>query len=121
MNKYRLKKEAVQFFNKNIATTVCDIETWKKYQVDKLALEEVEEMYLTFGHDKGGHDSLSGWGNGDGSHFHFTVNFPSVQYFESDKFMNGKISRRLMDKIQCEINGFYEEFLNEQKDESIKK
>lgn len=115
MNKYRLKKEAVPFFKEDLATQIMDLAGWKHFNVDEKALEKVEPMYVTYGNEKRGYTSLSGWSAEDGSRFEFTVHFPSVKFIESDKFMKGKVTRRLMDKIQSEINYFYEEFLNESK------
>jgi len=39
MKNYRLKKEAVQFFKKDLATTICTMDTWNKYGVDTTALD----------------------------------------------------------------------------------
>lgn len=118
MNKYRLKKEAVPFFKENLATSILDYSTWvDSYNVDPEALEKVEPMYIKYGISTGENSSnLSGWDE-DGKHFHFTIYFPDVKYSESDKFGNGKIVRELMDKIQNNINDFYEQFANKTEEE----
>ena len=111
MKNYRLKKEAVQFFKKDLATTICTMDTWNKYGVDTTALEEVEDAYIKYGFktsDIG--SSLSGWGKEDGSHFHFTIHYPSVKFMEHDKFSNGKLTRELMDNMQHCINNLYSQF-----------
>lgn len=40
--RFRLKKEAVQFFSEKLATAIGDYRFWKVYNVDDNALEEVE-------------------------------------------------------------------------------
>ena len=130
MKQFRIKKEAVPFFNQNVATAINDLDTWKKYQVDEKALEEVEPLYITYGHagerssDYGTkYSSLSGWSDGStnnqkGSHFHFTLNFPSVKFREHDEFLKGKTVRNLMEKIQSQLNYFYQDFINEEESEN---
>lgn len=117
MKNYRLKKEAVQFFQEKFATSVYSWDVWNKNGVDDKALEEVEPMHITYGikTSKSG-SSLSGWDN-SGTHFHFTINFPSVKYEEHDKFSNGKVVRGLMDKIQSQVDRFYNDFTKEESSE----
>ena len=121
MKKYRLKKEAVPFFKKELACAVNDWETWTKtYNVDPSANEEVEDCFVSYGFETKTGTSLCGWGNPDsntdknkiGSHFHFTIHFPSMKYYEHDKFTKGKMSRELMNRIQNTINQFYDSFNN---------
>ena len=112
MKLYRLKKEAVPFFKKDEAARIYPIDIWDSLKVDIEALEVVEEMYINYGIKTSKIASdLGGWDE-DGSHFHFTIVFPSVKYCEHDKFTNGKMVRNLMDKIQNQINYFYQEFVN---------
>lgn len=112
MKKYRLKKEAVPFFKDDCATKILPLDLWEDHQVDKKALEEVEEAYVTFGHKdkKNKSSSLGGWGLSEGAHFHFSIIFPSLKHREYDTFSKGKSIRALMDKIQNELNRYYEEF-----------
>lgn len=119
MEKYRLKKEAVPFFRKDLATAVYDWVTWTKtYNVDEKALEEVEDCFVSYGFETKTGTSLCGWGNPDsnnektkkGAHFHFTIHFPSMKNQEYDLFSKGKLSRDLMDRIQAVLNQFYSEF-----------
>ncbi|WP_035593287.1 hypothetical protein [Elizabethkingia anophelis] len=114
MKHFRLKKEATPFFKEKYATTIYDYEQWEKLGVDINALEEVENAFLTYGHSdkKNRSSSLSGWSIDEGSHFHFTITFPSVKMFEHDKFSNGKVIRSLMNKIQNNINHFYSDFID---------
>lgn len=114
--KYRLKKEATVFFKQDLATLIADLSFWFGLQVDKSALEEVEETYISFGiktSESG--SSLCGWDGDKGSHFHFTINFPSVKFCEHDKFSNGRVTRELMDVIQNKISDFYSQFVTETK------
>lgn len=119
MKKYRLKTEAVKFFQEKYATKVLDFADWQKIGVDENALEEVGQAHIVYGHEsqRGSGDqayktsSLSGWGD-DSSRFHFTIHFPSVKFMEHDKFANGKVVRELMNKFQRSIDSFYQDFTN---------
>lgn len=112
MKLYRLKKEAVQFFKKDIATSINNQSTWLANNVDMNALEVVEDAFISYGHAHQNKNSttLSGWGAEDGAKFHFTINFPSVKHCEFDKFSSGKVTRELMNKIQDIINNHYVNF-----------
>ena len=115
MKYYRLKPEAVPFFLKKHSTSLYTIDTWEELNVDIVALDEVEEMYISYGHrDNETSSSLGGWDEKNGSHFYFTLNFPSVKYIEHDKFSKGKMTRELMNRIQQNINFFYNEFKENQ-------
>lgn len=114
MKKYRLKKEAVPFFKEKHATSIHDLSTWNELQVDEKALDVVDEAYLTYGHKTSDFSkSLCGWDAKEGSHYLFTIKFPSMKYMEHDKFSNGKVMRKLMDKIQYDVNKFFEDFVND--------
>lgn len=108
--KYKLKSEAVKFFHEKYATCVYEYETWEGIGVDKNALEEVKPAFISYGiktSEIG--SSLAGW-NSEGSHYHFTINFPSMKMMEHDKFSKGKSIRKLMDKIQRDVDYFYLDF-----------
>lgn len=118
---YRLKPNAVPFFRNNLKTAVLDWDTWTKtYNVDHEAIERVEPCYLTYGHESTRNgvrsNSLGGWDD-DGSHFHFTLNFPSMTMREHDEFTKGNTMRALMDDIQNTVNNFYSKFAGEAKNE----
>ena len=113
MKNYRLRNEAVSFFKKDIATAIKSIDDWNAIGVDVNALEEVEELYIRYGIPTGEKGkSLSGWDKDEGSHFHFTIVFPSVKHNEHDKFVDGKLTRELMNKVQKQLNTFYQDFIN---------
>lgn len=109
MSKFRLKPEAVQFFQEKHSTAIYSFDTWEKIGVDVNALEEIEDAYLTFGHkDKNNMgSSLCGWDGDNGSHFHFTIHFPSTKFQEHDRFANGRVVRDFMNEIQRKVNNFY--------------
>lgn len=118
MNKYRIKKEAVPFILEEHATRVYELKTWNSLGIDERALEEVKPAYVTCGHRVSDISStLGGWENGKGAYFEFTIHFPSVSFYEHDKFSKGRITRALMDKIQHQISDFYEQFLDEKQEE----
>ncbi|WP_294610738.1 hypothetical protein [uncultured Bacteroides sp.] len=118
MKKYRLKKEAVPFFADKLSTKILDWDIWQQYQVDDKALEEVEEAYIDYGHKTSDKSAdLSGWKNGKGSELRFTIKFPSMNYYEHDKFTKGKMVRDLMNRLQGEVNSFLMDFYNEEKEE----
>jgi hypothetical protein len=117
MKEYRIKKEAVPFINEKHATAIYSLDTWEKLGIDPNALEEVESANIRFGFKENNVTSLSGWDE-HGSHFHFTIHFPSVKHYEHDKFSKGRITRELMDRIQNEINYYYTQFVNGEENEN---
>lgn len=118
MKRYRLKKEAVQFFLEKHATKIDEYDVWERLSVDVKALEEVKETYLDFGHKKSETvTDLSGWDE-KGSRFHFTIHFPSVKFREHDEFSKGVIIRELMNKIQENVSDFYAQFLTNEVDDT---
>lgn len=115
MSYYRLKHEAVEFFDEKHATQIKPLGFWEGMGLDLKALEKVEEAYITYGHqnDNDGKfqsSHLSGWDVEKGQHFRFTINFPSVKFEESDRFSNGKVVRELMERIQSNINHFMRDY-----------
>lgn len=118
MHRYRLKKEAVPFFKEDLVTKVLTVDQWSDfYHVDQNALEEVKPAYITFGLNDPtkNHNSLGGWSNPEsndagGSHYHFTIHFPSMSFREHDEFSKGRVVREMMDQIQSQLDYFYEQF-----------
>lgn len=122
MKNYRLKKEAVKFFIEKHATAIYSEDTWKDLGVDLPALDEVKDAFITYGHahklESGTKTAtLGGWSKETGTHFHFTINFPSVKFEENDRFMKGKSTRALMDRIQSAVDNFYVQFSAGETDE----
>lgn len=114
MEMYRLKKEAVPFFNEKMATQILDLDQWEKYKIDINALEKVEPVRLEYGQKDAIYTHLSGWSHDDGSRFHFTIYYPSAQYRDHDIFSKGNMIRELMDEIQRIINNHYRDYLEKQ-------
>ena len=111
MKKYRIKKEAVPFILEKHATSIYSLETWERIGIDIKALEKIEPMYITHGRKTGENsETLGGWSADKGTEFEFTIHFPSVTFFEHDKFTKGRITRELMDRISRQISNFYEQF-----------
>lgn len=118
MKNYRLRKDAMPFFKAKHATSIMPLDEWEALQVDTSALELIEAVRVDYGHERGNATDLCGWSAPDhkdhGTTFRFTINFPSVKWQEHDKFSNGRMVRELMDKIQGEVNDFYERFVNDE-------
>jgi len=113
---YRLKKEAVPFLNEKHATDIYPLDVWESLRVDIRALEEVKPAFISYGVGS----SLSGWGQEEGSKFHFTINFPSLAHREYDEFSKGRHMRDFMDMMQREVDRFYFKFLEMNKLKEMK-
>lgn len=112
MQNYRLKKEAVQFFKEKYATKIYPFDTWESIGADMNALELVDGPYIRQGIKLGENSLICGGWDNNGSRFEFTIVYPSVKFYEHDKFTNGRMTRELMDKIQHEISNFFNDFVN---------
>ncbi len=115
MNKFRLKKEATPFFKDKLASEINDFDVWTKhYNVDENALEEVEDVVIVRGHkfDDGNGSSLGGWDSKNGTELKFTIYFPSLSFYENDKFTKGRSVRELMDRLQAAANAYMLNFLD---------
>lgn len=139
MSKYnrpcRLKKEARPFFEEKLADRTLDYKQWHDYyHMDENALEEVEEVYITYGAKRyskystsGTTNDLGGWSNPDndeykkkgeaGGKFCFTIHFPSMKWEEHDKFSKGRLIAGLMDRIQKEADWYFKQFASGEIDE----
>lgn len=114
MKNYRLKSDAVPFFQTKHSTAIYSHETWDSLGVDTKALEEVKDVYISYGHKTSENSSsLSGWCAEKGSDYRFTIHFPSMKFLENDKFQKGKMTRKLMDEIQRKIDYFFQDFVND--------
>lgn len=114
MKQFRLKKEAVEFFNERYATSIYPFDVWEKQGIDMNALDEVKNVIIKYGQSDSERSShLSGWDE-KGSRFYFTIVFPSTKFGEHDKFSGGKSVRELMDKIQRQVSSHYVDFINQE-------
>ena len=114
MKMFKLKKEAVKFFIEKHATAIHSLDRWTELGIDLPALDEVKPCYLTYGHKRDKSTvHLAGWDCSEGSHYQFTLHFPSMQMSEHDKFSKGKTIRKLMDEFQERANSFYLNFQEE--------
>lgn len=112
MKKYKLKKEAIQFFKEDLATKVYPKDIWDNLSVDLNALTEVKEPFISYGKKTGKESSsLCGWSPESGARYEFTINFPSLTFHEHDVFSKGRITRELMNSIQDAVSEYYENFL----------
>lgn len=103
------------FFKEDLATKVYDRSTWEDLRVDDNALEQVSPARVTYGIPTSKNaSSLAGWaseGNPDkGSRFHFTIEFPDMKCEEYDRISKGRPVREMMNRIQDQIDRFYEQF-----------
>ena len=127
---HRLKKEALPFFKEDLARSTHSIEEWKRiYNVDENALEEIKEPVITCGENRYNKDgtplssTLGGWENPEnaeskrndrigGTHYCFTIHFPSVKWEEYDRFMKGRMVRELLDRLQHEADMYFLDFID---------
>ncbi len=110
MNKYRLKKDARQFFDEKFHDKISSLEFWEKEIISINLLDEVENVYVEYGIKSSENGtSLKGWGDGYGNpkaQFHFTVN---VKDISCKKYDTVKIPE-LMDEMQKVLNRFFKRF-----------
>jgi len=107
--KYRLKKEARQFFAESERNNIQDMEYWKRETIHENLLEEVDCVYVEAGIKVGGRKDISGWKSGDGSpesRFDFTVNILDSSNEEYKKIN----TLELLDTIQSAVNSFVKDF-----------
>jgi hypothetical protein len=113
MTKFRLKKEARQFFDEKYHKIIWPENTWKEQKFMLELLEPVERVYIECGHENRTEDqkirsvSNSGWsrtGEHDGeSRFHFTIKIQDVDYLDHERKIN---PTELMDMVQATVNDY---------------
>lgn len=123
MKKYRLKSEAIPFFKEKFATAIYDITVWESLNIDTKALEEVEDTYISYGHERIDKDgsktgSLCGWSQEDGAKFHFTIHFPGMTFKQHDEFSKGRLTRELMNLIHIDLNNYFLRFNNKEDEQN---
>lgn len=112
--KYKLKVNARQFYPTELHRYTETLEVWKKKNIPIELLDEVDVVYITFGHEKelsGGTKtaSLCGWkSEGQEAHFHFTLKVSDI----SNQDYNKVSISELMDNMQKITNNYFKRFLN---------
>jgi hypothetical protein len=112
-----------------LAREVYDLDTWKKYNIDEKALEEVEEPFITYGHKTSDNcTTLGGWSNPEnenykkdksaGGTFYFAIHFPSMKFEENDRFSKGRIIAGLMDRIRRTADSYFTQFVSDELDDN---
>lgn len=115
MKEYRLTKEAVPFFKEELATKIGGYQFWQTYNIDEKALEEVEPVVIEYGQRTSETArSLGSWCAERGQELLFTLRFPSMKFYEHNKFAKGRVVRELMNRLQAEANSFMLNFMNEE-------
>lgn len=111
MNKYRLKKEARQFFKPDMALRISPMSFWEKETVHPALLDEVERVNVTYGKQTGMDSrTMSNWKSDDGdgksvANFFFTV---TLNDCTNEEYNDVNVAE-LMDKIQAAINKHFEQ------------
>lgn len=111
---YRLKNDAVQFFDDKHSKKVKPISYWFEIGVSIYALDEVEPIFITYGiRTSDISTSVSEWdSNGSTAKFHFTINAYDISLKEYNFLKEEKNIRDMMNNIQNEISNFIDEKLN---------
>ncbi len=107
MKKFKLKKEARQFFDKDYHKEINSFEFWETLKIPLPLLDEVESVYIDYGHcDKNPNGSttrLASWqSDGKSAQYRFTVH---VQDINLTEYASVNISE-LMDEMQKVVKGF---------------
>ncbi len=109
MKKFRLKRDAVPFFNEKYAAEVQEFYVWESWKIDINALEEVENVFMTYGHKTSKNaTSLCEWGNKDGAKFFFTLHLPTMNKRQYENFKQPKAIRQFMNDCQEMANIYFE-------------
>ncbi len=134
----RLKKAARPFFKEELARSVMNFDDWKELNVDENALEEVEEVFITYGNKRyskysGGniYEELGMWANPDNDEYKkngeagailcFSMHFPSCTWEDHDKFMKGRMVAGLMDRLQSAADDYFKQFVSDELDDNGQK
>jgi hypothetical protein len=109
---YKLKKEARNFFDENLAKEVKPLKFWKNENIHINLLEEVDNVYVEYGIKRSETvTDLRGWESGDGNpkaHLNFTVYIRNL----AEGSYNSIDITEMMDEIQKTLNRFCRPYLN---------
>lgn len=107
MKKYRIKKEAEQFFCESYRGQVQPLEWFVSRNISKKALDEIEDVVISYGWENEGYTDIHGWGCRDGSRVHFTIKFPQSSH---DEYKNIKEKfRGMTGEMQKVVDKWYNE------------
>ena len=106
--KYKLKKEARQFFDENLHNEIKTKEFWEKQLISIALLDEVDRVYIDYGRRTSQNSAnLCGWSSNNGivpeAHFDFTVKVSDIDYKDYVKVKPSD----LMDEMQKVLNRFF--------------
>jgi hypothetical protein len=111
MIKYKLKKEARQFFHKDYEVTIKPTEFWQKENIHENLLDKVDNVHIDYGIASSDYSkNLSGWNSNDGepnARYHFTVNIDGI----ASRNYNQVSVPDMMDEIQKVLNRYFERFV----------
>jgi hypothetical protein len=112
MTKYRLKKEARQFFDDKFHRYAEPMKFWTNHKIHRNLLEEVELVHIEYGHlEKADKNSqiidLCSWENNEAV-FRFILRVNEINNYKFDAV---KIAE-LMDEMQKVVNGYFNFYLN---------
>ena len=117
MDKYRLKKEAVPFFNEKLASEIHPYKFWEDKNIDFNALELLIETYIESGHYDSKHTkSICGWKSKDSdtgmssARFHFTAYINGIENLDYNNINNERSIRDLMDQLNNALDDWYQDF-----------
>lgn len=111
--KFKLKKEARQFFDVKYHKEIQTLKWWDSIKVHKNLLDEVELCHIDYGHTEklskdSSSTSLCGWTqDGKKAEFRFTLKVIDIEHSDYDKV---KIAE-LMDEMQKVCNKYFKRYL----------
>ena len=109
MTKFRLKKEARQFFKEKFHYEVKPLDYWESHIISPNLLDEVDRVYVEFGTKYTESETkLKGWSSNNGdpnAYFNFTV---YVNNMGAKDYRNVNIPD-VMDEIQKVLNRFFKD------------
>lgn len=110
--KFKLKKQARQFFDKELHSAIMSLDSWKKNEISIHLLDEVESIYVEYGIKSGENSkNMKGWSSNNGNptaHINFTLHINDINLDEYDDIDISEV----MDKIQSVLNTYFKNKLS---------
>ncbi len=106
---YRIKKEALPFFDNKFASKIYSLPTWMGMHIPKQALEEVSDCFVSYGIKKENDVTiLCGWDSkNQTAHFDFTVHFLNCSNEQYNYINTNDKVHILMDRLTAVAKQFY--------------